>query len=124
MLATKFKVGTGEGQVSIPESIRVKLNNTPVSHKEMTDFMELVQDQYPQLPKYRVFFGPERERRWGTCWYGRKEIIINRRSVHVFLHEFAHAVAKHIFKADGHDHIFGRVLDDMIRLWLNVTPTT
>jgi len=117
-LVVEKRHGSGEEWVTTAPQIRNALNNVLITHKEATDFM----DSYPlyaQCPKYRVFFVPERTKMYGRCSPQAKEILLARRSVNVFLHEFAHVIAIHVYKERGHGPKFGRAMDELIVAWQN-----
>jgi hypothetical protein len=110
--------GTGESWCSTSMATRVELLNTEIAHEECRNFLQLLIDQ-GVIPQVRLFFGREKERRYGTAWIGRKEIILNRRCVEVFLHETAHFVCAYHYKdKDSHGPCFARCLDRLIYMWL------
>ena len=113
------KPGTGENWCITTMATRVQLLNTEITHEECRNFLQLLIDQ-GVIPQVRLFFGREKERRYGTAWLGRKEIILNRRCVEVFLHETAHFVCSYRYKdKDSHGPCFARCLDRLIYMWLN-----
>jgi len=115
----KKRPGIGESLCKTPIETRIKLLNTPVTHEECRYFLQLLAEQ-GAIPQVRLFFGKENDQLWGTAWYGGKEIILNRRSVEVFLHEAAHFVCKFYFKDNtSHGQNFCRSLDRLIYMWLN-----
>jgi len=115
--------GKGESYSRTHKHIIIRLLNEPITHKEMTGFIEGLKEQ-GILPKdVRVFWGKENKTaygNWGLAYYVKKEIIIKRRCVGTFLHEVAHFVDVFYHEnSPGHSHSFGQCYDRLIVMWEN-----
>jgi len=113
---------TGWGQTKSPisEEWQIWAQNQPITHKEMMDYVNfLINTQYDlrELSKWRIFIGKELKRKWGTCFYKRKEIIINRCSLGTFIHELAHAIDVCKRSRSNHDWDFNREYTWTVKNW-------
>ena len=124
MLVYKNSAGSGMTKVSIPKFEMLKANNTPISRKEITDFMRYISKIYPNLPKLFIqLSNRQTTRRWGTAFPKQNKIILYRHSVLVFLHEVAHFVSppeRIGGKWDIHGSKFGQALTGLYREWKSV----
>jgi len=125
MLTYSNSAGSGNSKVKLPKSEMVKANNTPISRKEVTDFMRYISGAYPNLPKLFIQLSNRpTTRRWGTAFPRQNKIILYRHSVFVFLHELAHFVAPpdKVFcgPRDIHGVKFGQALTNLYKEWKSV----
>ena len=103
------KIGTGESQCSTPKNTRIKFNDVHITIKDINKFLDYIneRDISVQLSNRKT------KNRWGTAILSRKEILLYRHSVAVFLHELAHVLCDE----RGHGRIFGRKLDELYEIW-------
>jgi len=113
--STSFYTGTGESHCGVSESIRVKMNNTPISQMEAAFFARYAWKQIHGTDKEITIEFSERrtKNQWGTAWRHSLRITLYRWSVGIFLHELAHLTADE----GGHGPAFGAALNKLYILW-------
>jgi len=125
MLSYSNSVGTGHSKVRIPKVEMVKANNTPISRKEVKEFMNHISKIHSNTKNLDIQLSNRKtSRRWGTAFPFKRKIILYRHSVLVFLHEVAHFVSppeKVGGKRDIHGSKFGLALTDLYREWKSAT---
>jgi len=91
-MASTFRVsayvGTGESHCGVSESIRVKMNNTPITQIEAAFFARYAWKQVKGTDvEINVEFSERRTTSaWGTAWRHNNRIILYRWTVGIFLH--------------------------------------
>lgn len=118
-MSLKFTISnsTGESLCRTPQSLRLRLQNTPLEEKEALLFM-LYLNKVKGIEVFRdtrIFFSSRRtKRRWGTCWAEENLVVLYRHVVQTLLHELAHVPFGH---QEGHGPQFARFLDTLVILW-------
>lgn len=103
--------GTGDYYCTVPEEVRVALNNTLISESQIGLILGLVSC------KTKVYLMTRTPRhRWGTAFKKSNRILLYRPSVWTFLHELAHILTEEY----GHGLEFGKKLDTLCELWLKL----
>lgn len=113
-------LGSGESCCRTSEATRVRLLNTEIAHDEMIRFRDYIlpMASMAKLPKMNIWFGRNNARVMGTARFLENEIIVNRRCVQVFLHEFAHFITFFVNNDnEAHGLTFGKNLDWCIEVW-------
>ena len=108
-------LGNGEEWCQTSRQLRLKLNNTMISFDDVHGFQN-----YMGCPEFDIKFNIRPTvNRWGTAWRrkGRIGAELYRKSVKVFLHEFAHCYLFKLNQSDGHGPNFGKTMDYIIEMW-------